>query len=76
MTQILNFALKIQGGGREGGTCEVLRPCHLKNLKRETGIQRVILGSRIWTDFIFFIFKSLLQLLVDSARIQSHFCEA
>ena len=28
MTEILNFALKIKGGGREGDTCEVLRPCH------------------------------------------------
>ena len=28
MTKILNFAFKIKGGGREGGTCEVLRPCH------------------------------------------------
>ena len=28
MTKILNFALKIKGGGGEGGTCEVLRPCH------------------------------------------------
>ena len=28
MTKILNFALKIKGGGREGGACEVLRPCH------------------------------------------------
>ena len=28
MTKNLNFALKIKGGGREGGTCEVLRPCH------------------------------------------------
>ena len=28
MTKILNFALKIKGVGREGGTCEVLRPCH------------------------------------------------
>ena len=28
MTKILNFALKIKGGGREGGTCEVLRPGH------------------------------------------------
>ena len=36
MTKILNFGLKIKGGGREGGTCEVLRPCHSpqKNLKR------------------------------------------
>ena len=28
MTRIFNFAMKIKGGGREGGTCEVLRPCH------------------------------------------------
>ena len=35
MTKILYFALKIKGGGREGGTCEVLRPCHPpKNLER------------------------------------------
>ena len=27
MTKVLNFGLKIKGGGREGGTCEVLRPC-------------------------------------------------
>ena len=35
MTKILNFALKIKGGGgREGGTGEVLRPCHPPNLER------------------------------------------
>ena len=28
MTKILNFALKIKGRDREGGTCEVLRLCH------------------------------------------------
>ena len=28
MTKIFNFALKIKGGGREGGRGEVLRPCH------------------------------------------------
>ena len=28
MTKISNLALKIKGGGREGGICEVLRPCH------------------------------------------------
>ena len=28
MTKVLNFALKIKGGGKEDGTCEVLRPCH------------------------------------------------
>ena len=34
MTKILNFELKIKGGGRESGTCEVLRPATPKNLKR------------------------------------------
>ena len=34
VTKILNFALKIKGGGREGGTCEVVRPCHPQNLER------------------------------------------
>ena len=37
MTKIFNLALKIKGGGREGGTCEVRRPCHppkKKNLER------------------------------------------
>ena len=35
VTKILNFALKIKEGGREGGTCEVLRPCHTpQNLER------------------------------------------
>ena len=28
MTKIINFTMKIKGGGREGGTCEVLRHCH------------------------------------------------
>ena len=28
VTKILNFPVKIKGGGTEGGTCEVLRPCH------------------------------------------------
>ena len=28
MTKILNFALKMKGGGREGGRFEFLQPCH------------------------------------------------
>ena len=28
MTKSFNFAFKIKDGGREGDTCEVLRPCH------------------------------------------------
>ena len=39
MTKIFNFALKIKGGGREGGRCEVLRPCHPpQNLERAQNI--------------------------------------
>ena len=34
MTKILNFDLKIKEGGREGGTCEVLRPCHPPSKKK------------------------------------------
>ena len=37
MTELFNFVLNIKGGGREGGTCKVLQPCHSppkKNLKR------------------------------------------
>ena len=37
VAKILNFALKIKEGGTEGGTCEILRPCHpsqKKNLER------------------------------------------
>ena len=39
MTKISNLPLEIKGGGREGGTCEVLRPCHPpeKNLERAHG---------------------------------------
>ena len=38
MTKILNFALKIKGGDREGGTCEVLRPCHPPKKKLERAL--------------------------------------
>ena len=33
MTEIFNFALKMKGAGREGGTCEVLRPCHPEKIR-------------------------------------------
>ena len=33
VTKIFNFALKIKGSGREGGTCEVLRPSHPPKFK-------------------------------------------
>ena len=36
MIKILNFALKIKEGGREGGTCDVLQPCHHPPKKIET----------------------------------------
>ena len=34
MTKISNFALKIKGDGREGGTCEVLRPLKFETCTR------------------------------------------
>ena len=37
MTKILNLALKIKRGGREGGTCEVLRPCQPPPKKKKFG---------------------------------------
>ena len=39
MTKIINFALKIKGVGREGDTCEVLRPCHPFKIETCTFIQ-------------------------------------
>ena len=44
MTKISNFALKIMGGGREGGTCQVLRPCQppqKKNFETCTSTYRI-----------------------------------
>ena len=49
MTKILNFALKIKGGGREGGTCEVLRPCH---------------PLKIWNVHLLSLFNELSNLLI------------
>ena len=46
MTKILNFALKIKGGGREGGTCEVLRPCHPQNLERAPSTHQIWLHHK------------------------------
>ena len=37
MTKIFNFGLKIKGGGREGGTCEVFRPCHPSKFEKFQG---------------------------------------
>ena len=40
MTKILNFGLKIKGGGRQGGTREVLRALPPpQNLKRTPGVE-------------------------------------
>ena len=44
MTKILNFALKIKGGGR-GGTYEVLRPCHTPQKKFGTCTSDQILAK-------------------------------
>ena len=46
MTKIVNFALKIKEGGREGDTCEVLRPCHPQNLERAPS-RIALLGVRM-----------------------------
>ena len=49
MRKILNFALKIKGGGREGGACEVLRPCHppkIWNVHQLNSRNRTGLGGR------------------------------
>ena len=45
MTKTFNFDLKIKGGGREGGTCEVLRPCHQKKIETYTN------RCRVWCAF-------------------------
>ena len=52
MTKILNFALKIKGGGREGGTCEVLRPCHPPKFGTCTSIMISSHGTQISKDGI------------------------
>ena len=42
MTKILKFSLKINGeggGGGEGGTCEVLQPCHPPKFGTCTNLQ-------------------------------------
>ena len=45
MTKILNFALKIKGGGREGGTCEVLLPCHPLKFETCTSLNPIHAGG-------------------------------
>ena len=59
MTKILYFTLKIKGGGREGGTCEVLRPCH---------------PLKIWNVHLFHVSKTFyaldLTMEVDQVRVE------
>ena len=54
MTKIFNFALKIKGDGREGGTCEVLRPCHppQKNLEGAPTPRLAPLASAVFVQVI------------------------
>ena len=47
MPKILNFALKIKGGGREGGTCEVFRPATPQNLERAPSLLAIFQGVYI-----------------------------
>ena len=47
MTKILNFALKIKGGGKEDGTCEVLRPCQLPKI---WNVHPVVIGLMMFSS--------------------------
>ena len=47
MTKILNFVLKIKGGGREGGTCEVLRPCHPPKFGMSTYLEYLLISRKL-----------------------------
>ena len=49
MTKILNFVLKIKGGGREGGKCEVLRPCHPPKIWNVHKIDPELLHLLLWS---------------------------
>ena len=74
MTKILNFALKIKGGGREGGTCEVLRPCHPPkiwnvHLRETQGINHAAI-RRKEEGFIYFI-KGTFKIMTTLIRIHS-----
>ena len=42
MTRIKNFALKIKGGGREGGTFKILQLCHPPKKNLECAPRRMI----------------------------------
>ena len=46
MTKILNFALTIKEGGREGGTCEVLRPCDPPKNLEGAPIRNVVASAK------------------------------
>ena len=64
VTKILNFALKIKGGGRESGTCEVLQPCHppppKKKLERAHSLQVI---SSAYFD-LKFVLTSIMNVLI------------
>ena len=50
MTKLFNFVLNIKGGGREGGTCKVLQPCHpspKKNLKHAPEWEKQKTGKKL-----------------------------
>ena len=61
MTKTLNFALKIKGGGREGGTCEVLRPCHPPKFGTCTNRAPPTRKAKVQSGVFFFFFLFRLQ---------------
>ena len=69
MTKNFNFALKIKESGREGGTCEVLRPCHpappkKKNFEHALGLNRNTTDSSLICE----IFRFKESILYDDQQ--------
>ena len=64
MTKILNFVLKIKGGCWEGGTCEVLRPCHPPKIWK---VHMLSIRSSFLFISIAFMFVSNLETIDSSS---------
>ena len=83
MTKIINFAMKIKGGGREGGTCEVLRPCHplkiwnmhMVCLERAITSKGRIFSSTLSKAGNFFTSLWSAKLFFNRLRGENYFCK-
>ena len=62
MTKILNLTLKVKAGGREGGTCEVLRPCHPPKKK---------FGTCTSIKYIYFWFHRMSGVTIATSSLKS-----